>query len=138
MRSNPLASSGGRRPPAVIHCHIVSGRVRSSIMVAVLLGTTLGITACLKPTPGFLGAESADSSDESNSDTTSGSVTATDGSESTTGSSAGDGTAGDCPAPYLACDPLCVDGQIDEDHCGACDIACVPGEACNAGSCAAS
>lgn len=43
-----------------------------------------------------------------------------------------------CPCPsagFNLCDGTCTDLQTDEQHCGACEIACPSGAACSGGSC---
>lgn len=42
---------------------------------------------------------------------------------------------GECRAPYVECDLVCIDVSSDPAHCGACDVACAPGVACVAGHC---
>ena len=47
-------------------------------------------------------------------------------------------TAPSCPEPFLQCSDACVDSQVDESHCGACENACAQGELCSSGTCAIS
>ncbi|HJZ87663.1 MAG TPA: hypothetical protein VKN99_20955 [Polyangia bacterium] len=37
----------------------------------------------------------------------------------------------------LSCDNMCVDPQIDHDHCGDCYTTCAAGQVCRQGSCEA-
>lgn len=40
-----------------------------------------------------------------------------------------------CPVPLMRCGSACVDVQIDRNHCGICDEACLAAETCQAGAC---
>lgn len=59
----------------------------------------------------------------------------TAGATDASGGATADGTAGECPAPLLACGDACVDPQHDPAHCGGCDQPCAAGLTCDAGEC---
>jgi Stigma-specific protein, Stig1 len=40
-----------------------------------------------------------------------------------------------CPAGQTRCHGVCVDLASDADHCGACHVACAPGQMCLQGAC---
>ncbi len=55
------------------------------------------------------------------------------------GCSSSSGTPGkSCAGAESICNNECIDTQTDPNNCGACAIACKPGEVCNAGACALS
>lgn len=51
------------------------------------------------------------------------------------GGEGGSGAGGDDCAPLSECAGECVDYQSDRDHCGACNVVCSPGEACQGATC---
>ena len=49
--------------------------------------------------------------------------------------SAPDSDTGTCPAGQVDCAGECATLASDVDHCGACDVVCLPGQTCSAGEC---
>src|SRR5262245_16207193 len=43
--------------------------------------------------------------------------------------------SGGCPQGSSACGDLCVDLQLDRNHCGSCDAACPAEQVCSLGGC---
>ncbi len=54
------------------------------------------------------------------------------------GSSGGQMSAMSCPTGQSLCGNACVNTNENQSHCGGCDLACAPGQACAGGACACS
>jgi hypothetical protein len=65
-----------------------------------------------------------------------GGATASGGAGGATAAGGSGGATGACGAGTMPCGGVCVDTDVDPSNCGACGVACKPGEACGAGACA--